>query len=426
MQGASRCVLALFFGMRLCLLAQSTSPPVDDRQTVASLRQQLQTLQSMAKVLQDRLDALQQNQAAAAPAAAAAMPTAQAETPSALPASLHDFQGIHWKGFGEVDYQVLNQRIPELGSYGFVPGSAGNFYSGDFALFLSSQLTNRTSVLAEIALEETDAQNYKSDLRRILLKYDLNDRLRTSFGRFQTAIGYYNWAFRSAAWLQTTADRPLVMEYASNGGILPTQGIGLEATGAIFSPKLGLNYIAQYGSADTIRPDLTGDGNITDENNGNYFNVGLFARPDRFPGLQVGTSYYHDQISDLPAQAIQRYGQTIVNAYAVENEQGLEFITEGFLVRHELIGSPVAYDTSAFYSQISKRWWRVRPFFRYQYTNAGRTNPIFSDVGLRHGPSFGLRYDIDNYFAFKAQLDHTMRRDLPDLSGLHLQLAFTF
>jgi hypothetical protein len=33
---------------------------------------------------------------------------------------------------------------------------------------------------------------------------------------------------------------------------------------------------------------------------------------------------------------------------------------------------------------------------------------------------------MNDYFAFKAQLDHTARRGLPNLNGLHLQLAVTF
>ena len=34
-------------------------------------------------------------------------------------------------GVGELDYKVLNQRVPGLGSYGFVLGSQGNVYTGD-------------------------------------------------------------------------------------------------------------------------------------------------------------------------------------------------------------------------------------------------------------------------------------------------------
>ena len=64
-------------------------------------------------------------------------------------------------GLGEFDYKVLNQRVPGLGPYGFVPGSLGNVYTGDFGLFVTSKLTDKTSVLSEIVFEEGDAQSYR-------------------------------------------------------------------------------------------------------------------------------------------------------------------------------------------------------------------------------------------------------------------------
>jgi len=307
------------------------------------------------------------------------------------------------------------------------PSAGRNFYTGDFGLFLTSRLTDKASVLSEIVFEEHDAQTYRVDLRRMLLKYDYNDHLRMSFGRYRTNIGYYNWAFRSAAWLQTTTDRPLVMEFARNGGLLPTQAIGVSLTGAIPSGKLGLNYVAEYGSSDTIRPDINGDGQLTDENNGNQVNVGFFLRPDAVPGLQIGASYYHDKISNFVQGPSLRYGQSIVNGYVVYNARGIEFLNEGFLIRDAALHfSDAVFNMPAFYSQISKQIDRIRPFFRYQYVNASPNNSIYNDVGLRRGPSFGARYDLNDYIAFTAQLDHTARRGEPDLNGLQLQWAFTF
>jgi hypothetical protein len=347
--------------------------------------------------------------------------------PTAPSRDWHDVHGIQWRGFGELDYQALDRRQPELGTYGFVPGSAGNFYTGDFGLFLTSRLTDRTSVLSEIVFEEGDAQTYKINLRRMLLRYDYNDHLKMSFGRYQTNIGYYNWAFRSAAWLQTTADRPLIMEYASNGGLLPTQAIGVSITGAIPSGKLGLNYVLEYGSSDTKRPDINGDALENDENNGNQVNVGLYLRPDAVPGLQIGSSYYHDKISNFVEGPSLRYGQSIINSYVVYVAHGIEFLNEGFLIRDAALHfSNAVFNTPAFYSQFSKQIGHLRPFVRYQYVNASPNNLIYNDVGLRFGPSFGARYDLNDYIAFKAQLDHTVRGGEPDLNGLHLQFAFTF
>jgi hypothetical protein len=431
---------------------------ISEQETIAQLSEQIKQLQRQDRDLLDRIKILELKQLPASPVAEvgpatqptpAQPPLAQAAeettplpTPASAPHDWHEVHGIQWRGFGEVDYQVLNQRTPEFASGGFVPGSAGNFYTDEFGLFLTARLTDKASVLSEIIFQEGDAQSYSVDLRRMLLKYDYNDHLKMSFGRYQTNIGYYNWAFRSAAWLQTAADRPLVMQYASDGGLLPTQAIGISVTGAIPSGKLGLNYVAEYGSADTVRPDLNGDNQVTDENNGNHVNVGFFLRPDAYPGLQIGASYYHDQISNNILEAVSgdpvppvpgflppstRYGQTIVNAYAVYVAHGIEFLNEGFLIRQVMIGGSLHFDNPAFYSQFSKQLGRVRPFFRYQYVNANSNpNSIFDDVGLRYGPSFGARYDLNSFIAFTAQLDHTARGGEPDLNGLQLQFAFTF
>jgi hypothetical protein len=399
-----------------------------------SEREMIQQLVQQVKALQQKVEVLESQQGGSGHPNPDAIPQLESETtpqaaesdakPAPVAPELHELHGIQWRGFGEVDYKVLNQRTPELGTYGFVPGSHGNFYTGDFDLLLTSRLTDKASVLSEIVFGEGDAQTYSVDLERILLKYDYNDHLRMSFGRYHTGIGYYNTAFHSGSWLQTTADRPLIMEFANDGGVLPTQAVGLSITGSIPSGKMGLNYLAEYGSSDTVRPDLISN-TLEDENNGNHINVGLFARPDSIPGLQIGGSIYHDRISDFTLGPKMRLSQTIVNGHIVYIRHGIEFLNEGFLIRHAYEHSSVVYNMPAFYSQISKQFGRIRPFFRYQYINA---NPggFLADIALRHGPSFGARYDFNDFIAFKAQLDHTLRRGQPDLNGLHLQLAFTF
>ena len=461
--------LSLSAALALSALGWGQASDPADQQTIQSLAQQVKALQEQSRELQERIKVLEANQKEAiqntplenhhtepsaqktppiqqtesAPETTASAP-AQHEPASSIPVALpemHSIEGIQWRGFGEVDYKVLNQRTPETGTYGFVPGSAGSFYTGDFGLFLTSRLTDKTGVLGELDFEEGDAQSFKIDLRRMLLKCDLSDHFKFSFGRFQTTIGYYNWAFRSAAWLQTTADRPLVMEFATDGGILPTQAVGVSVTGSIPSGKLGMHYVAEYGSSDTIRPDITGDGLFNDENNSNLVNIGAYFEPDFVRGLRFGGSIYHDRISDLVINASgasvslpgepapdTRWEQTIVNGHVVYIAKGIEFLNEGFLIRHALIGGSAldTFHTSAFYTQISKKFSRIRPFARYQYVNASSRNQIFDDIGYRAGPSVGARFDLNDYLAIKAQLDHTLRRGLPDIDGLHLQLSGTF
>lgn len=393
-------------------------------------QEMIRQLVEQVKELQARVQALEAKQNAAAPAQTSPAPKPASEEISPLDQEevllqkIHSLRGIQWRGFGEVNYKVLNQRQPELGTFGFVPGSAGNFYTGDFDLLLTSKINDKASVLSEVVFGEQDAQAFDVDLERFLFKYDYNDHLQISVGRYHTGIGYYNTAFHTGKWLQTTADRPLIMEFAAEGGLLPTQAVGVSINGAVPSRGLGLNYIFEYGSSDTIHPNIDGIGE-DDENNGNHINIALFARPDAVPGLQVGGSFYHDQISDFTRGPTVRLGQTIVNAHAVFVGRGIEFLNEGFLIRHVYENSSTVFNMPAFYSQFSRHFGPWRPFVRYQYVNA---NPgsIFDEVALRHGPSFGSRYDFNENVAFKAQLDHTLRKNQPDLNGLQLQLAFTF
>jgi hypothetical protein len=412
--------------------AQNVSP--GDKETIAQLVQLVKQLQQQDRDLQERIKILESKQPQALPTTEAdgpapaaqqpVEPSAPPPTPATLP-DWHDLRGVQWRGFGEFNYKVLDQRQPELGTDGFVPGSAGNFYTGDFDLFVSAKLGDKTSVLAEIAFGELDHQTFNVDLERFLLHYEFSDYLKMSFGRYQTGISYYNTEFRSAKFLLTTADRPLAAQFADEGGLLPTQAVGVSITGLVPSGKLGLNYLFEYGSSDTVRPDINGSGKVDDENNGNHVNVGFFVRPDGLPGLRIGGSFYHDMIGDSTMLSPVRFGQTIVNAHAVYVAHSVEFLNEGFLIRHTNVRSGIVFNMPAFYSQFSKRFGHLRPFFRYQYINA-HPDSVLEDVGLRYGPSFGARYDFNDNIAFKAQLDHTVRKDLPDLNGLQMQVAFTF
>jgi hypothetical protein len=171
-----------------------------------SEREMIQQLVQQVTALQEKVQVLESQQRTNGPSTADATPQpARAATPQAadnnaqpasLPQELHEFHGIQWRGFGEVDYKVLNQRKPELGTYGFVPGSRGNFYTGDFDLLLTSRISDKASVLAEIVFGEEDAQKFGVDLERVLFKYDYTDHLRMSFGRYHTGIGSISRSYR--------------------------------------------------------------------------------------------------------------------------------------------------------------------------------------------------------------------------------------
>jgi hypothetical protein len=58
--------------------------------------------------------------------------------------------------------------------------------------------------------------------------------------------------------------------------------------------------------------------------------------------------------------------------------------------------------------------------------NGSDSEPVFPDVGLRQGPSVGLRFDASESVALKLQYDRTLLRHLPSYNSLALQMGFTF
>jgi hypothetical protein len=429
-----RSFILILIGIVLCLPAASSAQatdPADPQETIRALVQEVKELKARVAALEAR----QAPEAVVSPTPVqtpSTVPSASMpQRPSEEPASFGIIHGIKLQGFGAVTYKASNASPPELGaSLGFRPGSAGNFAVGDVDLFLTSQLTPKTSVLAEVTFSEQASGEFESDVERFLFKYNANDSLKMSFGRFHTATSYYNSVFHHGLWLQTAVDRPIAVEFSDHGGMLPSQATGASVTGRIPSGTLGLNYIFEYGTPDTIRPQIsTPDAAEITENNGNEITAGLFVKPDGLPGLDLGGSFYHDRISpafDGVSSGL-HIGQSVASAHAVYVTPRFEFLNEAFLIQHKVQGTGQTFNTPSLYSLISQKFGsRWRPYVRFQYNNASTGSPVFPDIGLRYGPSAGLRFDFNDYVALKIQYDRIVRKQLQDFDTLMFQLAFRF
>jgi len=317
------------------------------------------------------------------------------------------------RGFTDVAWHASDRK-----------GETNSFALGQFNLFIKSSISRRLDMLAELVIEADENNAVGVDLERMLFRYSANDYFRLSMGRYHTAIGYYSTAYHHSAWLQTATGRPFIFAFEDEGGILPIHNVGVSAEGRIPSGKFGLHYVAELGNGRTSRSKLAeAVQNKVDENNGKAVNIAVFARPEAVRGLQVGFSFYHD---NLTPDGLPNIRQSIVAAHVVYQTSRFEFLNEGILIRHALVGSPTVFNTPAFYTQISRSIGRFRPYFRYQYVNVSETEPIFGDVGRQNGPSFGLRYDLGEFSAFKIQYDRTGNRQSNSSNGITTQLSFTF
>lgn len=318
---------------------------------------------------------------------------------------------LQFQGFADIDLRASSQK-----------GSHTSFALGQLDLFITSRLSEKFGVLSELIAEANERNEFSFEIHRLLLQYTPNDYLQLGAGRYHTAIGFYNTAYHHGSWFQTAANRPFIFAFESKGGILPLHNVGLQATGRVPRAPWGLHYVAEVGNGRASRSPLEqAVQTAVDENNRKAFNLGLFVRPNSVRGLQAGFSVYRDRLTPLNSATI---GQTISAGYVVFQNTRYESLNEFVLMR--LTSGGRVFNTPAFYTQFSRQFGNLRPFFRYQYVNVPRDNPVYADVGRRNGPALGIRYDLTDYAAFKAQFERTARRRQTPLDDLILQLAFTF
>ncbi|HEX8128042.1 MAG TPA: hypothetical protein VF527_03005 [Pyrinomonadaceae bacterium] len=395
--------------------------------TQADERAQLQQLLRRVEELEGQVRELRANAVAAnsqPPAAAPPAPAAAAATPeeeeaqAAIAGQEHETHTsgprLQIQGFADVNFRASNGR-----------GTTNAFSLGQLDLFITSQLSEKFSVVSELILEAKRDNSFEFEIHRLLLRYAMNDYLNLSAGRYHSGIGYYNTAFHHGSYFATAANRPFLFAFEGQGGVLPLHNVGVSATGRIPSGSLGLRYIAEVGNGRSARSAIDRSVQTAfDENNGKSYNLGLNARPDWLPGLQTGVSFYHDRLTPTAAPNVD---QRIMAAHLVYQSPRYEWLNEAVFIRHkpEGAGGVVTY-TPGFYTQFARRFGKAQPYFRYQYVNASARDVLLRDIGRRNGPSFGLRYDLTNYAAFKSQYDRTERRSLSALDELILQLAFTF
>lgn len=328
------------------------------------------------------------------------------------------------RGFGDVNLHGDN-----------APGDTTSFSLGQLDLFVTSDMSDKFRFLSEIVFEagpdniygyiDGPENSFSVDIERYLLQYSYNDYLSIAAGRGHTSIGYYNTAYHHSTWLQTTTGRPYLFAFEDEGGILPIHNVGASMFGRLLPGPLGLHYVAEVGNGRESRTPLNAEPvqNEISDTNGKAFNLAVFAKPDAVPGLQTGISVYH---SVLVPQNEPKVGEVIVAAHAVLIRPKYEWLNEVLLDRHSVAGTPYVFHTPGFYSQVSEQFGAYRPYFRYQYVNAPDHEPIFPDVGLRAGPSVGIRYDASDFVALKLQYDHTTLRRQSGIDAITAQIGFTF
>ncbi|HEY1265534.1 MAG TPA: hypothetical protein VGF06_18540 [Terriglobales bacterium] len=408
------------------LLAQSSPSPQAEAEPEPTTRSLLEQMRQMEKRISE-LEAHEREQAAIIAAYAAAQKPESAAPPPAPPppasssdhmahtqevrdAEVH-YPSLQFRGFGDVDFSATDAQ-----------GSTSGFNLGQFVLHLASPLSPKVSYFGELSFT-AQPTTYDVSVERTIIRYDYNDYLKVSFGKYHTPLGYWNTAFHHGAWLQTTISRPEMVQFG--GTLIPIHFVGLQVEGNIPSGSMGLSYSLGLGNGRGSLLSKAGDNG--DANSNRAWVAGIASRPSRFYGLQMGASVYRDELTPVGGTSRREW---IEDAYVAWTKERPEVLAEFANVHHSDILTGQIFNTQAFYVQLAYRFpWREnkwKPYYRFEYIHRPESEPDWNVTDLV-GSTVGVRYDITNYAAFKGEYRNT-RHGIgePRVNGAFFQTAFTF
>ena len=349
------------------------------------------------------------------------------------------YPNVSFHGFGELDYSADSRRgqtIPY--GQGFY-GGRNTFYLGELDIFLNAQLAENISVLSENVVSVGSDNHSGLDIERLILQYRGNDYFNVDAGRFHTALGYYNTTYHHGAWLQNATGRPTFLQFEDSGGILPVHMVGISVHGKVPSGSLNLNYFAEVGNGMNFSTDGTQSPvqQLISQSDSKALNFAVVAKPEWLPGLQFGGGVYFDIItpdtSTTPTNYVPRNTQLIYNGHIVYHNAQWELIAEGYLISDHAAKGGGTHNSPAFFVQASRKFDSLTPYARFTYYNVSLNDPLYTvawaggiNAGKHYGPSVGLRYDLSNFVALKAQYDYLVDTGLNSASRINLQASFTF
>jgi len=399
------------------------SVPLSAQQNVpANQAELIQTLMNRIEQLEKRVAELETPKTPPAlpqqvqEALVAAVPPAQSITGANV-----EGPSLKLNGFGDVNFAASDQ-----------PGTHSGFSEGQFILHVHSNLSPKVSFLGELSLSaradaglgSPAATGFNAEVERSIIRFEHNDYLKLSFGRYHTPINYWNTAFHHGQWLQTTVGRPEMVQFG--GRFIPVHFIGALVEGAV--PAGGLNFNYNVGLGNGRGSVISRGGDAGDSNNSRAWLVNTFVKPDRLYGLQIGGSAYRDKITTGGRD----FKEWITSAHIVWSRENPEVIAEFANVRHSSLTVPAPTSNSqAYYIQfgyrlpIWKRQWK--PYYRFEYIHIPRSDTVFESVPNLAGSVAGMRYDLSSFAALKFEYRNQRRAPgEPRINAGVVQTSFTF
>lgn len=336
--------------------------------------------------------------------------------------------------FGDVDYQAMH----DSGNPANPAGTTNAFSAPRLELFLTST-QGKLAFLAETMFEVGDFNEFGIDMERIEIGYLFSDKFRLRAGRFHTAIGYYNDAYHHGRYFQMTVDRPTMVRFEDEGGLIPAHSVGLHGDGRFSLGVAGnLRYDAEITNGRGSNPAMVD--NLTDPNNGKMYNLRLRFEPATIDGLVIGGSATYDVIAAAqdatgtpPLVSIR---EMILGGHLAYLENRIHVIGEYMFIQHHNDAASWTGNTQSAFFELGYDAGIIGPYVRGEWAHfaAGTAtndpffaqNALFITRGSNKSGVFGVRSLLSDYLALKLEGEYVSRDDGSSVRTVAAQCAFAF
>ncbi len=339
-----------------------------------------------------------------------------AATPSASTADEpEEAQRVLVRVFGNIDWLSRRHEDPNT------------FTLGQLDAFVVSELAPGLGVLAEVVLEAPrEEEGQLAEVERFQLRFAPSDAFSVTAGRMHTVLGFWNQTYHHGSWLQTTAFRPEVYRWEDEaGGLLPVHEVGLRVSGTVSLRQARIEYSASL--ANGRAPRSSGVVTLQDPNGTKAVSGWLALKPRAVPNLQLGGTVVLDTIPPDRATARREapLDERILGVFLAYPGPRFELLAEGFDVRHaEKAGA--AWRSRGLYAQAAWAIGGVKPYYRFDWIDAGEGDPYLAETTDLTKHTLGLRLDPWKRLALKAEVSRSRSPRAGAASAAAIQAAFTF
>jgi len=286
---------------------------------------------------------------------------------------------------------------------------------GDIELLITSQITDRLSVLAEI-IHTPDAG---VELDRMMIKYEINDYFHLSAGKLYSPLGFWNTTFyHHARVLSPTIDHPVVIADASDFGVLNNKNTGIQIGGENIS-KLRFGYRVIVGNGLS---DLFG-------NTQRLQNVGYNFFVEPVDNLKFGVS---GQFESMKAGSFTSAGQlqegatfsTLNASVMYMGRNKFEFASE-FYQNQSSSSATGSKNFNAFFAYAGYKLKKVTPYFMYNKTSYDAGQQVYLKNNFT-GSTIGLRYSISPLAILKLEAQFMEADEFQKLNRIEMMWAVGF